>query len=68
MPVFLNFDDPMFDQHFDEILSSERNDSSDVNSVVSNILEDVKRRKDEAVIELTHRFDKIKLKKEELSF
>ena len=68
MPVFLNFDDPMFDQHFDEILSSERNDSSDVNSVVSDILEDVKRRKDEAVIELTHRFDKIKLKKEELSF
>ena len=68
MPVFLNFDDPMFDQHFDEILSSERNDSSDVNSVVSEILEDVKRRKDEAVIELTHRFDKIKLKKEELSF
>mgnify|MGYP005666773335 CR=1 FL=1 len=42
MPVFLNFDDPMFDQHFDEILSSERNDSSDVNSVVSDILEDVK--------------------------
>jgi len=68
MPVFLNFDDPMFDQHFDEILSSDRNDSSDVNSVVSDILEDVKRRKDEAVIELTHRFDKIKLKKEELSF
>ena len=68
MPVFLNFDDPMFDQHFDEILSSERNDGSDVNSVVSDILEDVKRRKDEAVIELTHRFDKIKLKKEELSF
>ena len=68
MPVFLNFDDPMFDQHFDEILSSERNDSSDVNSVVFDILEDVKRRKDEAVIELTHRFDKIKLKKEELSF
>ena len=68
MPVFLSFDDPMFDQHFDEILSSERNDSSDVNSVVSDILEDVKRRKDDAVIELTHRFDKIKLKKEELSF
>ena len=68
MPVFLSFDDPMFDQHFDEILSSERNDSSDVNSVVSDILEDVKRRKDEAVIELTQRFDKIKLKIEELSF
>ena len=68
MPVFLNFDDPMFDQHFDEILNSERNDSSDVNRVVFDILEDVKRRKDEAIIELTHRFDKIKLKKEELSF
>ena len=59
MPVFLNFDDPMFDQHFDQILSSERKDSSDVNSVVSDILEDVKRRKDEAIIDLTYRLSLI---------
>ena len=42
MPVFLNFDDPEFDQHFDEILNSERDASRDVNSAVSNILVDVK--------------------------
>ncbi len=68
MPVFLNFDDPEFDQHFDEILNSERDASWDVNSVVSDILVDVKKRGDEALIQLTDRFDKIKLTKEELSF
>ena len=68
MPVFLNFDDPEFDQHFDEILNSERDANWDVNSVVSDILADVKRRGDEALIQLTDRFDKIKLTKEELSF
>ena len=68
MPVLLNFDDPQFDQHFDEILNSEREANWDVNSVVSDILADVKRRGDEALIQLTDRFDKIKLTKEELSF
>ena len=68
MPVFLNFDDPQFDQHFDEILNSERDANRDVNSVVSDILADVKRRGDEALIQLTDRFDKLKLTKEELSF
>ena len=68
MPVFLNFDDPQFDQHFDEILNSEREANWDVNSVVSDILADVKRRGDEALIQLTDRFDKVKLTKEELSF
>ena len=68
MPVFLNFDDPEFDQHFDEILNSERDASRDVNRAVSNILVDVKKRGDEALIQLTDQFDKIKLTKEELSF
>ena len=68
MPVFLNSDDPEFNQHFDEILNSERDASRDVNSAVSNILVDVKKRGDEALIQLTDRFDKIKLTKEELSF
>ena len=68
MPVFLNFDDPQFDHHFDEILNSGREANCDVNSVVSDILEDVKRLGDEALIQLTDRFDKIKLTKEELSF
>ena len=68
MPGFLNFDDSEFDQHFDEILNSVRDASWDVNSVVSDILVDVKKRGDEALIQLTDRFDKIKLSKEELSF
>ena len=68
MPVFLNFDDPQFDQHFDEILNSERDANLDVNSVVSDILADVKRRGDEALIQLTDQFDNIKLKISLLKF
>ena len=60
MPVFLNFDDSEFDQHFDEILNSVRDASWDVNSVVSDILVDVKKRGDEALLQITDQFDKIK--------
>jgi histidinol dehydrogenase len=68
MPIFLNFDDPGFDQRFEELLNSDRNDNSDVNRVVFDILADVKTRGDEAILELTHRFDKIELDTEKLRF
>ena len=57
MPIFLNFDDSTFDQGFEELLNSDRYDNSDVNRVVFDILADVKTRGDEAILELTHRFD-----------
>ena len=68
MPIFLNFDDPTFVQRFEDLLNSDRNDNLDVNRVVIDILTDVKTRGDEAILELTHRFDKIELDKEKLRF
>ena len=68
MPIFLNFDDPSFVQRFEDLLNSDRNDNLDVNRVVIDILADVKTRGDEAILELTHRFDKIELDKEKLRF
>ena len=68
MPIFLNFDDPTFVQRFEDLLNSDRNDNLDVNRVVIDILADVKMRGDEAILELTHRFDKIELDKEKLRF
>ena len=68
MPIFLNFDDPTFVQRFEDLLNSDRNDNLDVNRVVIDILADVKTRGDEAILELTHRFDKIELDKEKLRF
>ena len=65
MPIFLSFDDPTFVQRFEDILNSDRNDNLDVNRVVIDILADVKTRGDEAILELTHRFDKIELDKED---
>ena len=68
MPIFLNFDDPTFVERFDDLLNSDRNDNLDVNRVVIDILADVKTRGDEAILELTHRFDKIELDREKLRF
>ena len=68
MPIFLNFDDPTFVQRFEDLLNSDRNDNLDVNRVVIDILADVKTRGDEAILELTHRFDKIELDKKKLRF
>jgi len=68
MPIFLNFDDPTFVQRFEDLLNSDRNDNLDVNRVVIDILADVKTRGDEAILELTHRFDKIELDREKLRF
>ena len=68
MPIFLNFDDPTFVQRFEDLFNSDRNDNLDVNRVVIDILADVKTRGDEAILELTNRFDKIELDKETLRF
>ena len=68
MPIFLNFDDPTFVKRFEDLLNSDRNDNLDVNRVVIDILADVKTRGDEAILELTHRFDKIELDKDKLRF
>ena len=61
MPQFLSTTDPDFEARFVELLSAKREDSPDVDDVVAKIIADVRARGDDAVLELTERFDRLKL-------
>ena len=68
MPVFLNATDPDFETAFAALLGAKREDSVDVDNVVSGIIADVRARGDAALIELTARFDRLTLTPETLRF
>ena len=58
MPVFLNSTDANFEAGFRSLLSIKREDSPDVDQIVAGIIEDVRIRGDNAVIDFTKRFDR----------
>ncbi|WP_170409970.1 histidinol dehydrogenase [Ruegeria atlantica] len=68
MPVFLDTTSPEFETAFKTLLSAKREDSPDVDAVVAEIIEDVRKRGDAAVIELTAKFDRLELTPETLAF
>ena len=68
MPVFLNASDAGFETAFTALLGAKREDSPDVDAAVAGIIEDVQRRGDDAVIELTERFDRVSLNADMLRF
>ncbi|WP_300549856.1 histidinol dehydrogenase [Roseovarius sp.] len=68
MPVFLNTTDPGFETQFQTLLSAKREDSPDVDDIVADIIRDVRTRGDQAVIELTGKFDRLDLTPETLRF
>ncbi len=68
MPQFLSTDAPDFEARFAALLSMKREDSPEVGEVVSGIIAQVRARGDAAVIELTHRFDRIALTPATLAF
>jgi len=51
--------DPDFETRFKELLAGKREVSEDVDQVVREILEDVRRRGDKAVLEYTSKFDRL---------
>lgn len=61
MPVFLDAADIDFEQAFTTLLNAKREDSPDVDAVVADIIADVRARGDQAVIDLTAKFDRITL-------
>ena len=61
MPVVLNTSAPGFEAAFVTLLGMKREDSPDVDAVVAGIIADVRARGDQAVIELTARFDRLTL-------
>ena len=68
MPVFLNTRDADFEARFADFLMTKREADPDVDAVVAGIIADVRARGDQALIELTHRFDHLDLTPETLAF
>ncbi|TCM84755.1 histidinol dehydrogenase [Rhodovulum steppense] len=68
MPVFLDSTAATFEAEFAALLTAKREDSPDVDAVVSEIIADVRALGDAAVIELTARFDRLALSPETLAF
>jgi histidinol dehydrogenase len=68
MPVILNADDASFEGDFTALLGIKREDSPDVDAVVTGIIADVRARGDGAVIDLTARFDRLTLTPDTMAF
>ncbi len=68
MPQFLTTTDEDFEIAFDALLSAKREDSPDVDAVVAEIIADVRRRGDAAVLELTAKFDRLEIEASGLQF
>ncbi len=63
MPLRLAASDPDFEARFSEMLAAKREVSEDVDRTVADILDDVRKRGDAAVIDYSKRFDRIDLDK-----
>ncbi|PHQ99303.1 MAG: histidinol dehydrogenase [Marinosulfonomonas sp.] len=68
MPLFLNTTNDDFEADFAVFLTTKREDSPDVDAVVADIIADVRKRGDAAVIELTAKFDRFDLTPETMAF
>ncbi|TMV15312.1 histidinol dehydrogenase [Arenibacterium halophilum] len=68
MPVFLDAAAPDFETRFAALLGAKREDSPDVDAAVAKIIADVRARGDQAVIDLTARFDRIELTPATMAF
>lgn len=61
MPKRLNIVDVGFEAAFESLLVASREEKADVDGVVSGIIADVKARGDDAVLEYTAKFDRLKI-------
>lgn len=61
MTLTLDIRDPDFERDFSAFLDSKRENAADVNAAVSEILENVRRRGDKAVLDYTNKFDRLDL-------
>lgn len=68
MPVFLDTTKPGFEAAFKTLLAAKREDSPDVDSVVAEIIADVRTRGDAAVLDLTAKFDRLQLTADGMAF
>ncbi|MGH1466157.1 MAG: histidinol dehydrogenase [Cognatishimia sp.] len=68
MPQFLNASDADFETKFTALLGAKREDSPDVDAVVADIIAQVRAKGDQAVLDLTAKFDRLELTSETLRF
>ncbi len=68
MTLFLSTADADFNASFTGFLTTKREDSPDVDAIVAKIIEDVRKRGDAALIELTEKFDRLRLTPEGMAF
>jgi histidinol dehydrogenase len=68
MPVFLSTTDPGFEAAFQALLGQKRAADEDVDQAVAAIIADVRARGDQAIIDLTRRFDRLALTPDTLAF
>ena len=68
MPQYLNSSAPDFEAAFSAALGAKREDAPDVDDAVAAIIADVRARGEAALIELTERFDRLKLTPDTLAF
>nr|HMS96554.1 histidinol dehydrogenase [Tabrizicola sp.] len=68
MPVFLNTADAGFEASFRALLGQKREEAEDVAQAVAGIIADVRARGNRAIIDLTARFDRLKLTAGTLAF
>ncbi len=68
MPQFLSTAEPDFEARFSALLTAKREDSPDVDHVVAEIIADVRARGDQAVLELTQKFDRLSLTADTMRF
>jgi histidinol dehydrogenase len=68
MPVFLNTANAGFEAAFRTLLGQKRAADEDVDQAVATIIADVRARGDQAVIDLTQRFDRLTLTPDTLAF
>ena len=61
MPQFLSTTNDGFEEAFQTLLGAKREDSPDVDAVVTEIIADVRARGDAAVLDLTLKFDRLQL-------
>lgn len=68
MPHFLNAADAGFEEDFAALLGAKREEAQDVDDAVAAIIADVRERGDQALIELTAKFDRMELSPDGLRF
>ena len=68
MPHFLNANDAGFEEAFAALLGAKREEAQDVDEAVAAIIADVRARGDQALIDLTAKFDRMELSPDRLRF